>query len=913
VPVLREIANAVRGRIRALVHRRRLERDLRDELAFHLAKRAEKLRGEGFDAGTAAAGAERRFGNVMRMREACRSVWALEPVERFAQDLRYGARMLRRSASFTATVVATLALGVGATTAIVAVVELRPLPLPRPEELVLLHWNRQAHSGSWDAASGMEGCESLRPGIDDDCMVPHPIYRRLDERVRSLVGIAVFSNPMDVQVRRGDEVELAPVRFTSGNYFSVLGARPSLGRALSSSDDLPGAEPVAVLSHRFWTERFGADEGTVGRAIVLNGTSVTVVGVAAPGFFGLDATKVPAMWIPVHAAEQLGGASPMDLLKRLLGPKSGLLAAVGRLRPGVSAPAAEAELPEVLRQILIDEPDTAVRAQDAPRIALETVPHGVNSLRSSYGRALRLLRGLVALVLVVACANIANLLLARAAVRRREMGVRIALGAGRARIVRQLLTEGLLLSAIGTATGVLLGLVGSRVLAALLVPGLEPSAFAWSRPGASVFAFAAAVCAGTTVLFGLVPSWATRRLTPASELHVGGAGTKGALGATVGRWIVAGEVAVALVLLVGAGLLARTVVAYGAFDPGFRTDHLLTVKTAVARGIERPTDRAPEAHAILSRLSALPGVVAATWANQPLLGMQKNQTVAFLGPMEKNQYIQVDYLDVGPGFFATTGMSLMAGRDVEERDVHPDARRAWINQTLASRLPPGDSRVGAPLGFAMGCMECTIAGIVADARNCDVRLDINPTVYMPGATEAHSFLLRTAVPPMTLSEAARRAVKGVAPGRLVHEVRDEASYLAAATRSERLLAGISIALGALVLALAAVGIYGVLSYSVARRTSELAVRMALGAARGDVLRLVLREGLGVVGAGALLGVLLAGWSARFLKAFLFQVQPLDPVAFGGAVALLLAVAGLAAYRPAARATGVDPLVALRSE
>jgi predicted permease len=911
VHVLREMLNAVRGRIRAVAQRRRLERDLEDELAFHVAMRAEKLRGAGLDDEAATAAAERRFGNVMRLREACRAVWTLEPLERFAQDLRYGARMLRRSPSFTATVVATLALGVAVTTAGLAVLDLRPLPVPRPDELVLLHWTTQT-APDFDSVTSADGCEDTGRAPSEDCVVPYPLYSRFAEHAPSFTGLAAYSNSFDLQVRHREATELAAARFTSGNFFAVLGVQAAHGRALVPADDQPGAVPVAVLGDRYWRSRFGADAGIVGRAIAVNGTAVTVVGVAPPGFFGLDATHVPALWLPVQAAPQLDDHATMRILQMLTEPKGGLLAVVGRLRPDVSLAAAEAELPAALRAALAEVPDAAYRPEHGPRVLLEPAAHGVNNLRASYGRILGLVRWLVALVMAVACANVANLLLARAAARRREVGMRIALGAGRGRIVRQMLTEGLLLAALGTGLGLVLGLAGSQVLGALLVPGLEPAAFAWSRPSAAVLALAAGLCAATTLLFGLVPAWATRRVTPADDLRVGGGGSKGSVGAALGRWIVGFEVAVALLVLVAAGLLGRTIAAFASFDPGFRSDHLLTVQTAAPLGVAAPADPAPGVEAIRARLADVPGVTSASWASQPLVGLSQMMTAVFMGPPEKNDFLQVEFLSVGPRFFETVGIPVLSGRDVDAADVGAEERALWINRTLADRLPPAESHVGASLRFAM-CTECTIAGVVGDARNGDVRHPIGPTVYLPRAASARAFLLRTAVPPRTLSDAARRAVHVAAPAHLVHDVRDEAAFLAAATRTERLLAAVAVTLGALVLALAAVGIYGVLSYSVARRTSELAVRMALGAVRGDVLRLVLREGLGIVAAGAAVGLLAALACVRFVKAFLFQVEPLDPVAFAAATLVLVAAAALAAYRPAARATRVDPLEALRAE
>jgi len=909
--VLREALHEIRLRLRALVHRRRLDRDLEDELAFHLAMRAEKYRAAGLDPDHAQAAAHRRFGNVMGLKEACRELWTLTSVERLAQDLRYGARMLRRSPGFTAVAVATLTLGIGATTAIVAFLDLRPLPVPHPEELVLLHWTSEV-STSWDAAFTFSGCESLHTARFDDCSFPFAIYDGLASRAPSFAGIAAFSRPHNLQIRVGDETALADVQFTTGNYFSVLGVGAALGRTLLPSDDQGAGEAVAVLSHRYWRHRFGADPGAVGRAIIVNGTVLTLVGVAPEGFFGLDATDVPAMWIPVHTGARLAD-SPQGLLHRLLGDRSGLLAAIGRLKPGTTVAEASAELRGRLQDILAEGRVFPWKPEHRPGVALASASRGLDALQFSYGGALRLLRGLVALVLVVACANIANLLLARASVRRRELAVRLALGAGRKRLLAQLLTEGLLLSLLGTATGVVVGLLSSRIMAVLLVPGIETGAFAWSRPSTSMLGLAASLCVATTLIFGLVPAWAAWRVTPSRDLHAGGTGTKGSRGSTVGRWVVSGEVGIALVLLVGAGLLARTVVNLVSFRPGFRADHLLTVGVTSVFDPAHPSDVGAHADALRARLAAMPGVRSATWSGLPLLGQSKRMGAIAAGDGPSLSAEMVDWLNVGPGFFATVEMPVLAGREVEERDLQKGSPAVWINRALANRFFPRGNALGAVLRLLGRYGDSEVAGVVADARYGGIRLDIKPTVYVPDRTEVGCFLLRTAVDPLVLAADARQAVRSVAPRLLVDQIQDERLFLAASTSRERMLAAVSLGLGGLVLVLAALGIYGVLSYSVTRRTGEIAIRMSLGALRTDVLRLVLGEGVRVVCVGAVCGILGAYWTGRFLKSFLFEVQPLDALTYVGATLVLVVVAGLAAYLPAARASAVDPLVALRSE
>jgi predicted permease len=909
--VLRELLHEIRLRLRALVHRRRLDRDLEDELAFHLAMRAQKYGTAGLRPADARAAAQRRFGNVVGLKEACRELWTLGAIERLAQDVRYGARMLRRNVGFTAVAVATLALGVAAATAVLAFLDLRPLPVPHPDELVLLHWTTETSTSS-DAATTFSGCENLHIAPFDDCSVPYPIYQGISTHAGGFAGMAAFSRPYALQVRVGDETRLADVQFTTGNYFSVLGVGPALGRTLLPSDDQGPGELVAVLSHRYWRERFGADPGVIGRPVVVNGGLLTLVGVLPEGFFGLDATQVPAMWVPVHSAARLA-ENPDAVLARLLGDRSELLAAFGRLKPGVSIAEAKADLPGILDAMLDDGHDYPFKREQRPAVALVSARSGLNAMRSFYGRPLGLLRGLVALVLVVAWANIANLLLARASVRRREIAVRLALGAGRDRLLAQLLTEGLLLSVLGTGSGLLLGLAASRIIATLLVPGIETGAFAWSRPSLSLLGLTTVLSLITTVIFGLVPAWAAWRVAPGTDLHSGGTGAQGVRGSHVSRWVVSAEVGIALVLLVGSGLLVRTVFNLVTFDPGFRSDHLLAVGVSPALDRDHPSEIGDHADLLRARLQALPGVRSATWSSYALLGQGRRVGMVLLGDGPNMRGEMVDWLNVGPAFFETVEMPLLAGRQVQENDVRPGAAALWVNRAFADRYLAGHGPIGAVVRLGGAPINHEVAGVVANARYQSIRADIEPTVYVPTRPEANYFLLRTSIDPLALGPDVRRTIASVSPRLVVQEIRDTRLMVAASTSQERLLASVSLGLGGLVLVLAAIGIYGVLSYSVSRRTSEIAVRMALGAVRQDVLRLVVGEGLRVVGAGAVLGVLGAYWSGRFLKAFLFEVQPLDAVTYVGATIVLVTVAALAAYLPAARASRVDPLVALRSE
>jgi predicted permease len=597
--------------------------------------------------------------------------------------------------------------------------------------------------------------------------------------------------------------------------------------------------------------------------------------------------------------------------RNLLADRALVLGVVGRVSPGIRMDQAQVELLELFRRAIEDDARRVFDVTKLADVTLASAEHGMSSFQATYSGALELLGRLVTLALAVACANIACLLLARSVARRREIAVRLAIGAGRGRLLTQLLTEGLVLSLLGAALGIALGFWGSRFLALSLDPGMRAEALTWTRPGAGLWVLTTAVVSFTTLVFALVPAWAARRVQPARDLQPAralGNGTRlaGNRAGWIAQWIVAAEVAATLVLLVCAGLFVRTVIHFVTFDPGFQADHLLTVAVSPAMDQDASAVGA-EVEALRARVARVRGVEAATWSSRPLLGGGMMMGVFPFGSGDHMTSDPVAELFVGPRFFRTMGVPLIVGRDVEESDCRAGAPSVWISRSLADLHFSGINSVGA------SWVGHVVAGVVGDTYLDNIRSPRQPTVYFPRPTAGGYLQLRTAGAPLSLAGPVEAAAHELAPHLLIRSMNDAAQQLEAEAGDQRLLAGASLALGGLTLLLAAVGLYGVLSYSVSRRTGEIAIRMALGAVRTDVLRLILGDGSRVVLAGALLGAVGSYWAARSFAHFLFGVRPLDPLTYAVATLVLLTVAALATYLPASRASRVDPAVALRAE
>jgi predicted permease len=837
------------------------------------------------------------------------------------QDLRYGARTLRRSPGFTAMVVLTLALGVGGNGAIFSLLNalfLRPLPVAHPESLVLFS----------DGASPGLSTVLARGRLD---LFSYPLYQRLhaDEGVFTELA-AQQSGTTNSLVRWGGSAEGQPAdpavgRSVSANFFAVLGVPAHRGRTFLPEDEAtPGAPPALVLSHGYWQRRFGGDPRVIGATVTVDARQGRVVGVTPPGFTGLEVGSPTDFWMPIAAS-----APPY-----LASARHRWLYLVGRTKPGVAMATAQARANVSLQQFLAEHgaeawfnsPDAGTPQQ--VRLALERGATGMSALRKRFRDPLLALTAGVGLLLLIVCLNVSHLLLARAVSRQREMSIRAALGAGRARVVRQLLAEGLLLSALGGGAGVLVTTWLREGLLALASSGEMPLPLD-VRSDVRVLAFTAALALATALLLGLVPArqaWrADLQRALAATSH---AVTAGGSRRLVSRVLLASQVALALVLLFGAGLLAGSLRRLREVPGGFDERHLLVANMNPGLTGLRGEPLVVLYDDLLRRVTALPGVRSASLSTNTLLsGHRMFRRILARGTISSSD--PTEPMEVGwsagivtPGYFETVGMTMAAGRSLGREDHANAPRVAVVNQALARRFFRGAEVLGKRFRFGgddPSRPDIEVVGIVEDARSRSLREEPEPTVYVPVAQspfQLQSLEVRArdgVADPAALLAAIRRAMQETHPSLVVRGVRTMRDQRERSVVLERLLATLSSAFGLAAIFLVSLGLYGVIAQWAAQRTREIGVRVALGAAAAGVRWMVMRQALVLVLAGVVVGLPAAMAASRLLKAFLFGVTPMDPATLAGAALALFAVATAAAYLPARRASRVDPMVALRAE
>jgi predicted permease len=884
-----------------LLRRRRLERELAAELQDHLEREAAALRAQGVADVEARRQARLALGGVEQVKEHCRDTRGARWVDATLQDLRLALRGLRRNPALSLAIILSLGLGIGANTAIYSIIRatlLRPLPVPNTHELVQLV--------AFD-----------RNGDIEDNSVSYRMYSALRSaigrggRVFAVHGVQRTRLSLD-----GDEPEYALVDTVTANYFQALGVGAAAGRLLVEADDAPSGAPasggnaVAVLGHAFWTRRFGADPQAIGRRLRIDGTSYEIVGIAADGFRGVESAVRPDLWLPVTAR----------LPRRWLTMSgSQVLRVMARIDPQQDARRLEAAADVAWRQewmanVVPGVPPDLRELFGSRHLRFREAPAGLSSLGERFRRAFTALMASVLLVLILCCANVANLTLARSRVREREFAVRLSLGAGRARLARQLLTESAVLGAIGALAGLALAWWGANGLMALLPAGRTPLEIDLS-PDRATLILALLLTLASTLAAGALPALRASR-TPLAAVS---RESRATLRMPVARSLVIVQVACSLVLLVVATLMARTLDNLRTLDLGFVAEHVATFDLSFPDEAN-DADRAGIYREFVDRLSSTPGVSGVSYSAEPVYseGGWAGSATGPVGERVSASARTVAFLRVGPAFFDVLGMRRIAGRPFADDDHGPGRRRVVVNQTFARHFFGGASPVGQWVDLTTGgAVRYEIVGVVRDAQHYGAREQPcgGRVAYLamdPGAPQGSVFVRST----RTLADLdglLRAAVTGAHRGVLVDRLRPLDRDVWAMVGRERLVGFLSGGFALLALALAAIGLYGVLAYGVAERRPELGLRAALGAEPGSLARLVLGEAARVLAAGAALGALGALAGAPLVRTLLFGVKPLDPLAFVGATVLLLLVASTASYLPARRAARVDPTVALRTD
>jgi predicted permease len=894
-------------RLRFLMDRRRFESDLDEEMRFHLDMKTRKT-GDRY-------AAQRQFGNVGILKEVSREMWGWASLERLWQDLRYAARQLASHPGFASIAVLSLALGIGANTAIFGLIDhvmLRLLPVKSPEQLLLIR-----------------------------AYVSYPRFEEVRKRntvFASMFGVHVMD---EIEVQGpGGMAGQATGELVSGNYFQMLGVGAALGRTLLPEDDrAPESSPVVVISYGYWQRVFGGSADALGQKIrvrtgrpnagtggldvydapgtrSLDGAELTIVGVTPREFFGDTVGVSMDMWIPMMMQPAAMPGRPFLTQKHAVWVNM-----MGRLKPGVSRSQATAALIVLWRQVLMEEEGSAITAQRRRAIAetvlkTESGEKGFGRVRRELSQPLLVLMTVVGLVLLIACLNVANLLLARSAARRQEIAVRLSLGAGRLRLIRQLLTESLLLAGIGGLLGIAIAYAGTEVLLMLLSGVGLPLAVPFEID-VRTLAFMAAISIATAILFGLAPAVRATRITLAETLK--DAGRNSAAGrAGTAKWLVGAQVAVSMILLIGTGLFLRTLYNLKTQNIGYNPDHLLVLHVDPVSAGYRGDDVGRAMKTLLDRIRTTPGIRYATFSENGLFsGTDSGENIeveGFTPASEKDTEARFD--QIGPDYFTGVGIPILLGRDMSERDVPGAPRVAIINETMAKFYFPNANPIGKHI--KAGKVQLQIVGVVRDAQDHDFRDTPQRRFYVSyfqpidGITTAN-FEIRTVGNPSSMMPAVRHEVQAmnrnlsILAMKDIHELMDDDVVL------ERLVAKLSTFFGLLAMLLAAIGLYGVMSYAVARRTNEIGIRMALGAASSSVTRMILGEVLLLIATGGIAGIAAAYAATRLLKSFLFGLSAMDPLSFAGAAALLAIVGALAGYLPARRASKIDPLIALRYE
>ena len=921
---------------------------LSEELEAHLAHEIDDNLARGMNPQEARRQAYVKLGNPLRIRDRVWETNRIAWLEDIGRDLRYAARTLAKSPSFTCVALLVMALGIGANTAIYSFLDsllLRSLPVADPSSLVVLTWHAKA-TGQDSVMQSMSG------NVDDDARLgsvsdifPYPAFE-LFQKNTSPASNSVFSEVFaychtrevrNTSVNIDGQAESAKGELVSGDYFHGLLVAPAAGRLILPDDDRVGAVPVVVPSHAFAEKHFGGAANAVGKSILINNVVFTVAGVTPAEFFGVDPERVADFYVPLHTNIVLGAGDPYAFSSAdYLDQNYYWLQAMARLRPGVTMAQAEAQLIPQFQQWVTATAQNDVQRSNLPVLYLREGAGGLDTLRRRFSKPLYVLMTLVGLILAIACSNVANLQLVRASSRRREIALRLTEGASRMRVIRQLLTESILLSCLGGALGLLLAVWGIRFLTALLGDSSSVGTF-HGELNWHVAGFTAALSLLTGVLFGLAPAMQSTKLDLVTALKEtrwqqprprhGSApgfslsGVWASLASiSLSQVLVAGQIALSLLILVAAGLFLRTLSNLESVNLGFNRQNLLLFNLNGRQSGHRDGEINDLYNDLRERFAAIPGVASAGLANGSLIGGEDQMPIGLPGaqPDMNNRF-----LTVGPRFLTTMQVPIVVGRDIDEHDRTTSLQVAIVNEEFAKINFHGENPLGHHVVLWKGnqqgiARDMEIVGVAKNASYGNLKRQIPPVIYMPfnqGFPFPHEmvFALRTTGDPLAFLNTVREIVHQADNRLPVSRVRTQQAEIDDQERQETILAELCTAFAILALTIACVGLYGTISYTVERRTGEIGIRMALGSQRGPVLWMVLRQVILLASVGLAISVPIALWTSRFVQSFLFGMKPNDPLALILAVTILLLAALLAGGIPARRAARIDPMTALRHE
>jgi predicted permease len=889
-----------------------LERELRSDLELEEEEQQER----GLPTEEARYAAGRAFGNTTLIKEQTHEAWGWAPFERLSQDVRYALRQLRRSPGFASTAVLILALGIGAVTAVFSLIDAalwKMLPVQSPEQLVQF--------------------KTINPAFPVNDAFSYPAFKTFREQIEVLAGALAFRKLHKIDFEIDGHSALADGQLVSGNYFSVLGVRAIRGRTILPADEsVAGQSPVAVIGYDYWRSRFGLDPDIVGKKILLNNALYTIIGVTEPEFYGVQPGERVDVSVPLTTVALINpgfadAGSPYDTLKA---PFRNWLYVMGRLQPGVTREQAAVSLQTVFAQ---SEREAAAALAGLPfdsptlrqaflqfRLQLDPASQGLAALRQQFSKPLWVVMAIVGLLLLITCANVANLLLARANAREREIAVRLAMGAGKGRLMRQLMTESILLGVSGGALGAGLAYWGSRSLLALMARGRNPVVLS-VHPDLTVLAFALAVSLLTALVFGTIPAWRATDVNPSRGLAQN-TRSSASVGERyrLGKSLVVLEVAISLVLLIGAALLTRSLANLNDFYPGFNRGNVLLF--SVNPTVIGYKDVVPLYERMLGRIRTIPDVRSASLSvHEPLTTNVSDSSVRVQGPVPRQgeDLTPVDVEPIGPDYFHTMETPLLRGRELSVADRAGSPKVVIVNESMARHYFGDANPIGRLVsipGYRGDPSWLQIVGEVRDIKVHDLRESATLMLYVPmfqapegGAT----FEIRTSMNPAYAETAVLGVVKAIDSHLPVYSVKSLNDQLDDSLVEERLVASLSSMFGLLALVLTCVGLYGLLAYTVNRRTGEIGIRIALGAERGRIARMFLRETLLLVACGLAIGVPSAALVSRLIATQLFGLKRGDLGTFFAACVVMAAVTMIASYLPARRAASVDPMQALRSE